>query len=151
MAEPGRSRFRPVAASWRAARSSSSGMSVISRARICSRIAGRDPRAVVLLGDDLSEGPAEACQGRLCGMVLLAGPDRVLQLSAVAGEFERGQGVEGVSGCLYSRGWPWGYGGHWRLVLTGVVSGARPGQVSRGRRVNLIANMPGHRYRDLGK
>src|SRR5580692_302208 len=111
-------------------------MSVISRARICSRIAGRDPRAVVLLGDDLSEGPAEACQGRLCGMVLLAGPDRVLQLSAVAGEFERGQGVEGVSGCLYSRGWPWGYGGHGWLVLTGVVSGARAGGVSRGRRGN---------------
>jgi len=79
----GRSRLTPTAVSRRAARRSSSGMSVISRARVCSRIAGRDPGAVVLLDGDLREGPPEVCQGRCCGMVLLAGPDRVLQLAAV--------------------------------------------------------------------
>src|SRR5580698_8730546 len=124
MAEPGRSRPRPTAASWRAARRSSSGMPVISRARVCSRIAGRDPGAVLLLGDDLREGLADVCQGRCCEMVLLPGPDRVLQLAAVAGEFERGEGMEGVCGCLDAAGLPWGYGGHRRVFLTGAAGGA---------------------------
>src|SRR5580698_1523016 len=144
MAEPGRSRPRPTAASWRAARRSSSGMPVISRARVCSRIAGRDPGAVVLLGDDLREGLAEVCQGRCCGMVLLAGPDRVLQLAAVVGEFERGEGVEGVCGCLDAAGLPWGYGAHRRLFLTGAGGGAGPvaGPGGRGRGFSL-PNLPG--------